>query len=169
MAAKGPKVDREMNKAPQANVSARSLVVFCALLAGAIAPAAIAVAWIAAGQLSPGALVNAAVGGSVCWVGGALALTLTYLGNQLQAPVQGVLVAAGQRVPGTRKDLVAGLSEREIEVLRLIARGFSIKQIAQQLTVAPKTVDNHIQHIYAKIGVTTRAGATLFATEHQLL
>jgi DNA-binding NarL/FixJ family response regulator len=61
------------------------------------------------------------------------------------------------------------LSEREIEVLRLIARGLSIKDIAQQLTVAPKTVDNHIQHIYAKIGVTTRAGATLFATEHNLL
>jgi len=83
--------------------------------------------------------------------------------------VQGVLAAAGQRAPGKRKELVAGLSEREVEVLRLIARGLSIKQIAQQLTVAPKTVDNHIQHIYAKIGVTTRAGATLFASEHQLV
>jgi DNA-binding NarL/FixJ family response regulator len=82
---------------------------------------------------------------------------------------KGVLVAAGQRVAGKRKDLVAGLSERELEVLRLIARGLSIKQIAQQLTIAPKTADNHIQHIYAKIGVTTRAGAALFATEHQLL
>jgi HD-GYP domain-containing protein (c-di-GMP phosphodiesterase class II) len=83
--------------------------------------------------------------------------------------VQGVLAAAGQRLPGRRKDLVGGLSEREVEVLRLIARGLSIKQIAQQLIIAPKTADNHIQHIYAKIGVTTRAGATLFATEHQLL
>jgi HD-GYP domain-containing protein (c-di-GMP phosphodiesterase class II) len=83
--------------------------------------------------------------------------------------VQGVLVAVGQRVAGKRKDLVAGLSERELEVLRLIARGLSIKQIAHQLTIAPKTADNHIQHIYTKIGVTTRAGAALFATEHQLL
>jgi DNA-binding NarL/FixJ family response regulator len=54
-------------------------------------------------------------------------------------------------------------------VLRLEARGLSIKHISKQLTVAPKTVDNHIQHIYAKIGATTRAGATLFATEHNLL
>jgi HD-GYP domain-containing protein (c-di-GMP phosphodiesterase class II) len=83
--------------------------------------------------------------------------------------VSGVLAAAGQHVITRRKELVAGLSEREVEVLRLIARGLSIKQIAQELTVAPKTVDNHIQHIYGKIGVTTRAGATLFATEHQLL
>jgi DNA-binding NarL/FixJ family response regulator len=50
-----------------------------------------------------------------------------------------------------------------------VARGLSIKQIAEHLTVAPKTVDNHIQHTYTKIGVTTRAGATLFATEHNLL
>jgi len=83
--------------------------------------------------------------------------------------VSNVLAAAGQRVPAKRKELVAGLSEREVEVLRLVARGLSIKHMAQQLTVAPKTVDNHIQHIYAKIGVTTRAGATLFATEHNLL
>jgi HD-GYP domain-containing protein (c-di-GMP phosphodiesterase class II) len=83
--------------------------------------------------------------------------------------VSGVLAAAGQRAPSRRKELVAGLSEREVEVLRLIARGHSIKEIAQQLTVAPKTVDNHIQHIYAKTGVTTRAGATLFAMEQNLL
>lgn len=65
--------------------------------------------------------------------------------------------------------MVAGLSEREVEVLRLVARGLSIKEIAHQLIIAPKTVDNHIQHIYAKIGVTTRAGATLFAMENSLL
>jgi DNA-binding NarL/FixJ family response regulator len=53
--------------------------------------------------------------------------------------------------------------------LRLISRGHSIKQMAQQLTISPKTVDTHIQHIYEKIGVSTRAGATLFAVEHHLL
>ena len=54
-------------------------------------------------------------------------------------------------------------------MLRLVARGHSIKAIAQQLNVAPKTVDNHIQHLYVKSGVTTRAAATLFAMEQGLL
>jgi DNA-binding NarL/FixJ family response regulator len=64
---------------------------------------------------------------------------------------------------------VAGLSARQVEVLRLIARGYTIKQIAYALTLSEKTVDNHIQHIYNKIGVSTRAGATLFAMEQDLL
>ncbi|HLJ32457.1 MAG TPA: HD domain-containing phosphohydrolase [Ktedonobacteraceae bacterium] len=83
--------------------------------------------------------------------------------------VQSVLAAAGHEVRPTRRELVAGLSEREVEVLRLIARGHSKKQIASILIIAEKTVDNHIQHIYNKIGVSTRAAATLFATEHDLL
>ncbi len=83
--------------------------------------------------------------------------------------VNAVLAAAGHPVRSTRRELVAGLSEREIEVLRLVARGQSKKQIAGQLVIAEKTVDNHIQHIYDKIGVSTRAAATLFATEHDLL
>lgn len=81
----------------------------------------------------------------------------------------GVLAAAGHQVRPQRREFVAGLSEREIEVLRLAARGHSTRQIATLLHVAPKTVDNHLQHIYAKIGVTTRAGATLFAMEQNLL
>ena len=44
-----------------------------------------------------------------------------------------------------------------------------MKQVATRLTISEKTVDNHIQHIYAKIGVTTRAGATLFAMEQGLV
>ncbi|MGZ3624062.1 MAG: HD domain-containing phosphohydrolase [Ktedonobacteraceae bacterium] len=83
--------------------------------------------------------------------------------------VNGVLTAAGHQVRAGRREFVAGLSEREIEVLRLIARGYTIKQIAGILTLSEKTVDNHIQHIYNKIGVSTRAGATLFAMEHDLL
>jgi DNA-binding NarL/FixJ family response regulator len=69
----------------------------------------------------------------------------------------------------TRRAAVAGLSEREIEVLRLLARGNTIREMAARLVVADKTVDNHIQHIYNKIGVSTRAGATLFAMEQDLL
>jgi HD-GYP domain-containing protein (c-di-GMP phosphodiesterase class II) len=83
--------------------------------------------------------------------------------------VAGVLAAAGHTAEAGRRALVAGLSAREIEVLRLIARGQSIKQIAAELTISRKTADNHIQHIYAKIGASTRAGATLFAMENDLL
>ncbi len=81
----------------------------------------------------------------------------------------GVLAAAGHPAHTGRRALVAGLSTREIEVLRLLARGHSIKQIAATLTISSKTADNHIQHIYAKIGANTRAGATLFAMESDLL
>ena len=83
--------------------------------------------------------------------------------------VAGVLAAAGHSARPNRRALVAGLSAREIEVLRLLAHGHSIKQIAATLTISSKTADNHIQHIYAKIGVSTRAGATLFAMENDLL
>jgi HD-GYP domain-containing protein (c-di-GMP phosphodiesterase class II) len=80
-----------------------------------------------------------------------------------------VLAAAGHRVRHRRRELVAGLSEREVEVLRLVARGHSQKEIAQLLVISQKTVDHHIQHIYTKIGVSTRAAATLFAMQHDLL
>jgi len=78
-----------------------------------------------------------------------------------------VLAAAGHRV--TRPANVAGLTAREIDVLRLAVRGLSNKQIAASLVVAPKTVGNHIEHIYTKIGVSNRAGAALFAMRNGLL
>jgi DNA-binding CsgD family transcriptional regulator len=83
--------------------------------------------------------------------------------------VDGVLAAAGHRVQRGRRPFVAGLTEREVEVLRLVARGHSKKEIAARLVIAEKTADNHVQHIYEKIGVSTRAGATLFAMEQHLL
>ena len=83
--------------------------------------------------------------------------------------VNTVLAAAGHRVSEKRREMVGGLSEREVEVLRLVARGQSMKQIAAALTISEKTVDNHIQHIYEKIGVSTRAAAALFAVEQNLL
>jgi HD-GYP domain-containing protein (c-di-GMP phosphodiesterase class II) len=85
------------------------------------------------------------------------------------AAVDGVLAAAGHRVGTRHRQFAAGLTEREVEVLRLVARGNAKKRIAAQLVISEKTVDNHIQHIYEKIGVSTRAGATLFAMEHDLL
>ena len=63
----------------------------------------------------------------------------------------------------------AGLSEREVEVLRLIARGHSNREVAARLSISAKTVGHHVGHIYAKIGVTTRPAAALFAMEHDLL
>ena len=63
----------------------------------------------------------------------------------------------------------AGLSERECEVLGLIARGMATKQVARQLGISPKTCDHHIQRLYRKPGLSTRAGATLFALEHGLI
>ncbi|MDX1415386.1 MAG: HD domain-containing phosphohydrolase [Candidatus Promineifilaceae bacterium] len=83
--------------------------------------------------------------------------------------VKAVCVAAGQQSPTIKKERVAGLSKREIEVLRLLARGYTMKKIAAELTIAYKTVDRHIQNIYTKINVSTRAGATLFAMENHLL
>jgi HD-GYP domain-containing protein (c-di-GMP phosphodiesterase class II) len=82
--------------------------------------------------------------------------------------VDAVVAAAGGR-PRRRRDQVAGLTGRELEVLRLLARGLSTKQIAAELVVSPKTADTHIQHIYGKIGVSTRAGATVFAMRHNLV
>ena len=82
--------------------------------------------------------------------------------------VDAVLAAAGHEV-GRRRDWPAGLTSREIDVLRLLARGLSSKQIATQLVITPKTARNHIEHIYAKIDTSSRVGASLFATQHGLL
>ena len=54
-------------------------------------------------------------------------------------------------------------------MLRLIAAGLTAKEAAQRLGISPKTADNHIQNLYAKIGVTTRAGAALYALEQGLV
>jgi HD-GYP domain-containing protein (c-di-GMP phosphodiesterase class II) len=82
--------------------------------------------------------------------------------------VEAVLAAAGHRV-GRRSAGPAGLTAREVEVLRLIARGMSTKQVAERLVISRKTVANHVEHIYTKIGASNRAGAALFATQHGLL
>ena len=80
--------------------------------------------------------------------------------------VEAVLAAAGQPAEHSSRPK---LTERELGVLHLLAQGKLTKQIAAELGIAHKTADNHIQSIYAKTGVSTRAGATLFAIEHGLL
>lgn len=81
-----------------------------------------------------------------------------------------VLVAAGHGESETLstkspKKLPGGLSKREVDVLRLAARGLTARQIADRLFISPKTTDHHIQHIYNKIGVSTRAAAALWAMQ----
>jgi HD-GYP domain-containing protein (c-di-GMP phosphodiesterase class II) len=82
--------------------------------------------------------------------------------------VEAVLGAAGHRA-ARRREGPAGLTQREVEVLRLLARGLSNKEIAERLVIAPKTVANHVEHIYGKIDASTRAAAGLFAMRQGLL
>jgi len=80
-----------------------------------------------------------------------------------------VLEAAGFARAASRRSWPAGLTDREVEVLRLICRGESNRIVAAQLSISPKTVGRHIENLYNKIGVSSRAAATLFATRHHLL
>jgi HD-GYP domain-containing protein (c-di-GMP phosphodiesterase class II) len=77
-----------------------------------------------------------------------------------------VLEVAGQSV--RRIERPAGLTEREAEVIGLLARGLQTKQVARVLGISAKTADHHIQNAYRKIGVSSRAAATLFAMQHGL-
>ncbi|MCW2807885.1 MAG: transcriptional regulator, LuxR family [Marmoricola sp.] len=89
--------------------------------------------------------------------------------GQLDADATGaVLEAAGHRAP-RRREWPAGLTAREVEVLRLLALGLSNKQIADQLTISHKTAGSHVEHIYTKTGVRNRAGVALFAMKHALM
>lgn len=78
--------------------------------------------------------------------------------------VGAVLEAAGHQ--RRRSEWPAGLTDREVEVLRLVARGSTNREVATSLVISPETARNHVRHIYDKIGVSTRAGAALFAMEH---
>ena len=84
-----------------------------------------------------------------------------------------VLEAAGHAGPkdrsGARSRNAGGLTDREVEVLQLAARGLTTREIADRLYISPKTADHHIQHVYTKIGVSTRAAAALWAMQHRVL
>jgi HD-GYP domain-containing protein (c-di-GMP phosphodiesterase class II) len=81
--------------------------------------------------------------------------------------VTAVIAAAGHAPP--RLERPVGLTAREAEVIALLARGLQTKQVARALGISVKTADHHIQNAYRKIGVSTRAAATLFAMEHGLV
>ena len=91
-------------------------------------------------------------------------------GRLHRSTTDAVLTAAGHRPTGrTRTGWPAGLSDREVEVLRLVARGRTNKEIAAQLYLSGKTVGRHVENLYAKLGVHTRAAAAVFAMEQHLL
>jgi DNA-binding CsgD family transcriptional regulator len=81
--------------------------------------------------------------------------------------IEAVLEAAGHR-PSRRAARPAGLTRREAEVLLYVAQGRSNREIASALWISEKTVRNHVERIYAKIGVSNRIGASLYATRHGL-
>jgi DNA-binding NarL/FixJ family response regulator len=68
-----------------------------------------------------------------------------------------------------RRALPAGLTERELQVLLALVRGGSNRQIAEALGISAKTVGHHVEHVYKKAGVRSRAAATLWAFEHDLV
>jgi HD-GYP domain-containing protein (c-di-GMP phosphodiesterase class II)/DNA-binding CsgD family transcriptional regulator len=84
------------------------------------------------------------------------------------ASVRCVLDAAGHPRPARSGGWPAGLSDREVQVLRHVARGGTNKDVARELGISYRTVQHHVAHIYTKIGVTSRAGAALFAAENGL-
>ncbi len=83
--------------------------------------------------------------------------------------VDAVLAAAGHRVPQRPRELPSGLTQRELEILLVLVRGKSNQEIADDLHISVKTVGNHVQHVYEKAGVRSRAAATLWAFEHDLV
>ena len=83
--------------------------------------------------------------------------------------VEAVLAAAGQPAEPVRRAHPAGLTDRELEVVRLLAQGLTNKEIATALDISAKTAGHHVQHIFEKAGVTTRAAATLFAMQNALI
>jgi len=93
-------------------------------------------------------------------------------GELEQSAVDAVLAVAGHikaPVPARRTQGPGGLSPREAEVLRLAAMGLTTREIADRLFISPKTADHHIQHVYTKINVSTRAAAALWAMQHELV
>lgn len=90
-------------------------------------------------------------------------------GGLRRRDVKAVLGAAGMAAPPVREERPAGLTEREVDVLTLPARGSTNRQAAETLGISPKTVGTHVEHIYLKAGVRSRAAATLFAMQNRLL
>jgi HD-GYP domain-containing protein (c-di-GMP phosphodiesterase class II) len=95
------------------------------------------------------------------------------LGREVRAgrldPDASAAVVEASGMPAPRIDRPSGLTDREAQVVGLLARGLQTKQVARVLGISAKTADRHIQNAYGKIGVSTRAAAALFAMQHGLV
>ena len=91
------------------------------------------------------------------------------LGDAAVYARQQIDVARRDPSPRARPARPGGLSRREIEVLRLVADGRTAGEIATQLFISSRTAEHHIQNIYTKIGVSSRAAATRWAVKHQVV
>jgi DNA-binding CsgD family transcriptional regulator len=83
-------------------------------------------------------------------------------------PALARIARLAKRLDGTAEELPAGLTAREVEVLRLVVEGLSNAEIAERLYLSPNTVKAHVARVLGKIGVRNRAGATEFAIRHDL-
>jgi HD-GYP domain-containing protein (c-di-GMP phosphodiesterase class II) len=83
--------------------------------------------------------------------------------------VDAVLAAAGHPVQQRRRELPSGLTKRELEILLVLVRGKSNQEIAADLHISAKTVGHHVEHLYEKAGVRSRAAAAVWAFEHDLV
>lgn len=92
---------------------------------------------------------------------------MTEAGTLCPDATRAVLAAAGHAPPKLGR--IAGLTDREVEVLRLLARGLTNKEIASALDISTKTAGNHVQHIFEKLRVTTRSAAAIHAMQHGIL
>jgi len=79
------------------------------------------------------------------------------------------MVSQSKATDTSSSTLPAGLTKREAEVLRLIARGLSNAQIAEQLVISPVTVNSYLRSIYDKLGVSSRTSAMRYAFDHNLI
>jgi HD-GYP domain-containing protein (c-di-GMP phosphodiesterase class II) len=89
--------------------------------------------------------------------------------GRLDADAAAAVIEAAGLPHRARRARPADLTERQVEVLRLVSRGLSNAEIAERLVLSRRTVEHHVQDIYLKIGASTRAGAAMFAMQHGLL
>lgn len=88
--------------------------------------------------------------------------------GRLDPDAVAVVLAAADGTPRVRTRS-AGLTGRQFQVLRLMARGLSNRAIGAELVISPRTAEHHVQDVYARIGVSSRAAAALYAMEHGLV
>jgi len=99
----------------------------------------------------------------------AVADVIANIEQELTQSVKQEIQMIGEQIPSPLVEYSAQLTAREQEVLRLVARGLTIEQMAERLVISPRTVDTHLKLIYRKIGVSSRSAATRYAMQHHLV